>query len=41
MLTDRTFNVVLVSPGAPSGYTPSAPGGRAVAYRGAAVSIKF
>jgi alpha-D-xyloside xylohydrolase len=41
MLTDRTFNVVLVSPATPAGYVPTAPGSRPVAYRGAAVAIKF
>jgi alpha-D-xyloside xylohydrolase len=41
MVSDRTFNVVLVSPGAPSGYLPAAPGGRAVAYRGERVEMKF
>jgi alpha-D-xyloside xylohydrolase len=41
MVAARTFNVVLVSPGSPVGYRPSAPDGRPVAYRGDLVSIKF
>jgi alpha-D-xyloside xylohydrolase len=41
MLTDRTFNVVLVSPATPVGYSSSASAARAVAYRGAPVATKF
>ena len=41
MVTSRTFNVVLVSPGTPSGYRPSAPNSRPVSYRGETVAIKF
>jgi alpha-D-xyloside xylohydrolase len=41
MLTERTFNVVLVSPGTPVGYPSPAHGARAIAYRGGAVTTKF
>jgi alpha-D-xyloside xylohydrolase len=41
MTEARTFNVVLVSPATPSGYLPSAPNSRPVAYRGETVAIKF
>jgi alpha-D-xyloside xylohydrolase len=41
MVTDRTFNVVLVSPGTPAGYQPSVTNSRPVAYRGGTVAIKF
>jgi alpha-D-xyloside xylohydrolase len=41
MLTDRSFNVVLIGPDSAIGYQPAAPAGRVVAYRGAAVTTKF
>jgi hypothetical protein len=40
MLTDRTFNVVLVSPSSAIAYSPAA-AGRAIDYRGARVDLRF
>jgi alpha-D-xyloside xylohydrolase len=40
MLVDRTFNVVLVSPDTPTGYSPAATG-KSVSYRGDAVQLSF
>src|SRR5436190_4128331 len=41
MLTERTFNVILISPDTPAGYQAADPGGRTVTYRGAPVAVKF
>lgn len=40
MPAERTFNIVLVSPAVPAGYSPSV-SGRRVAYRGQAVRVTF
>ncbi len=41
MLTDRTFNVVLVTPSAPAGYSQAPTPTKTVAYDGRAVSVAF
>jgi alpha-D-xyloside xylohydrolase len=41
MLRDRTFNVVLVSPGAPAGYAAAPAITRSIAYRGDAAQARF
>jgi alpha-D-xyloside xylohydrolase len=41
MLRDRTFNIVVVSPEAAAGYTPTVSATQSIAYRGARVVTRF